>query len=133
MEKVKKIIGLIPDEVQTIEARLVEEITRISQCANTQHIVTFVLEHDNGDHQFPVLAQISNVDSTLWLNTTLLPTCPGPEPINVDNLRIRCQKAFKTSKVENKIFEILDKQFGMVSCDARIYAKNELVKLFLEI
>lgn len=132
MEKVKKIIGLIPNEVQTIEAQLVEEITRISQCANTQHIVTFVLEYDKGDHQFPVLAQISNVGNALWLNTEQLQN-QRAKPINVDNLRIRCQKAFKTSKVENKIFEILDKQFGMVSCDARIYAKNELVKLFLEI
>ena len=133
MEKVKKIIGLAPDEIQTIEARLVEEITRISQCTNTQHIVTFVLERDKGDHQFPVLAQISNVDSTLWLNNTLLPTCPGPEPINVNNLRIRCQKAFKVSTVAAKIDTIIKTRFLNSPREVQNLAKDELVKLFLEI
>lgn len=132
MEKVKKIMGLTPNEVQTIEARLVEEITRISPITNEQHVVTFVLEHDKGDHQFPVLAQISNVGATLWLNTEQLQNHRA-KPINADNLRIRCQKAFKASKIEAKISEILDKRFGMVSCDARLFAKNELIKLFLEI
>lgn len=132
MEKVKKIIGLSPEEVSNIEELLVKEITQISQCTNTQHIVTFVLEHDKGDHRFPVLAQISNVGDTLWLNTEQLQN-QRAKPINVTDLRVRCQKAFKASKVEDKIFEILDKRFSMVSCDARLYAKNELVKLFLEI
>lgn len=131
MEKVKKIIGLTPDEVQTIEVRLVEEITRISPITNVQHIVTFVLEHDKGNHQFPVLAQISNVGATLWLNIEQLQN--HRKPINVDNLRIRCQKAFKASKVEEKISEILDKRFFNTPADTRIFAKNDLVKLFLEI
>lgn len=132
MEKVKKIIGLAPDEVQAIETRLVEEIARINQYSNTQHIVTFVLEHDKGDHQFPVLAQISNVGDTLWLNTEQLQN-QRAKPINVVNLRIRCQKAFKAVKVEEKISEILDKRFFNTAADARMFAKNDLVKLFLEI
>lgn len=132
MEKVRKIIGLTPNEAQTIETRLVKEIAQISPITNAQHIVTFVLEHDKGDHQFPVLAQISNVGAALWLNTEQLQN-QRAKPINVDSLRIRCQKAFKASKVEAKISEILDKRFSMVSCDARLYAKDELVKLFLEI
>lgn len=132
MEKIKTIIGLSPEEVSNIEELLVKEIIQISLCTSVQHIVTFVLEHDIGDHKFPVLAQISNVGTTLWLNAEQLQN-QRAKPINIDNLRIRCQKAFKASKVEAEIDKILDRRFLSSSMEVRNVAKNELVKLFLEI
>lgn len=132
METVKHIIGLSPEEVSNIEELLVKEIMRINR-TSVQHIVTFVLEHDNGDHKFPVLAQVSNIDATLWLNAMQLQNQAAVKSINVNNLRIRCQKAFKTPKVEAEIDKILDRRFLSSSMEVRNVAKNELVKLFLEI
>lgn len=130
MEKVRKIIGLTPEEAQAIETRLVKEITQISQYTHTQYLTTFVLEHDKGDHQFPVLAQVSNMGNTLWLNTALLQN--QPKPVNIEELKGRCQKAFNVSKIQVEIDKILCKAFPLTDGD-RLKVNQELTKLFLKI